>query len=593
MVHSRPVFIFVALGAASIATAAPLRLAPSVEPARQEAASCAYEIELNVSSGEHHVLDMNSFPSRRDSSGIDLLLPFDSPSSQDDDTSVLSIASRAVHPSGLFVSPSSQERADADHTASVPDIASHAPHPSGPFQSLLILEDHADTDDTSAPSIESRAPRPSGPFHSPSIEERVDDATASVPSVESHAPYPSAPFHSLAIQKRADADDAASFPGVESRAPHTSGGLLQVVRRSIGVPSSGTSNTPDTHPLLRKRTDTDIAGDDDNRPLALHIPVTLQPTSAAALPDQHNDAREQGDTIIAALRIASHVPDSSGPLHPSAVSVAHTLVQEHTPTDIASAHSIEPRSSVPPGPLVVSSDMNYLSSLGEQASAEEVVNVIKSHSRSYETDIQGTETWSQFLETTSGRLWQDIERLLRAERPNIIRRSVKIEIMKDIILASPESNNPNSLLAYKKLMKWNYGEYGNAIAAYDKWNDIKHLEIGRLIYRIKTCLKKGQPAYLPNFMTMVHDDINGLTTDRKAKKRIETIIRDPQHYADLRDARGAMSQFASLNLLCYQQYQYLYDNSLADVAGALYNRMEQALKTWHQHGHGAVAGAAI
>ncbi|KAJ3976796.1 hypothetical protein EV361DRAFT_1030110 [Lentinula raphanica] len=633
MVHSRPVFIFIALGAASIAGAAPLRLAPSVEPASQEAASCTHfdrntpesvnphdcsEIELNVSSGEHYVLDMNSFHSSRDSSGIVPLPPFDSRSSQEhvdaDAASVPSVESRAPYPSGPFDSPLGQERvvavtvnvpgigsraphsahrfhsppiqerADADHTASVPGIASHAPHPSDPFHSLLI-QDHVDTDDTSALSIESRASRPSGPFHSPSIEERVDDVTASVPSIESHAPYPSAPFHSLAIQKRADADDAASVPGIESRATSTSG-PLEVIGSSFSILSSDTSSAPGAHRPFRTRTDTDIAGADDTAPLALHIPVPLQPTCAAALPDQHKDAREQGDTIIGALSIASHVPDCSGPLHHSAVSVAHTLVQERTITDIATL-TIESRSPNPAGPPVVSSD-HYVSLLPERASAKDVINVINRFTGSYERDIQGITTWMQFVETNSGKLWLEIKEALPQSRPDIHRLGVKIEIISDIILArlGPVSNCI-PLQVYEELNLWDNHSCDRYIRRAKTWYIFEHNEIGMLVLRLSTRINREQPPHLPALPTlkdMVYEDFQGLTAYTKAQHRMEAIFTNGafQFAASLQAARGDMSEFRKQNTECYQRYHYMVQNSPQDVADALRNRMEQILKTWRQ-----------
>ncbi|KAJ3726112.1 hypothetical protein C8R42DRAFT_718349 [Lentinula raphanica] len=627
MVRSRPVLIFVALGAASIATAAPLRLAPSVEHASQEAASCAHfdrdtpesvnphdcsEIELNVSSGEHYVLDMNSFPSRRDPSGINLLPPFNYPSSQDDDTSVLSIESRAphpygpfhspssqehadadtasapgiesraLHPSGPFVSPSSEEHADAD-TASVTGIASHAPRPSGPFHSPSI-EERVDDTTASVPSIESRASRPSGPFHSPSIEERVDDetATASVPSIKSHAPYPSAPFHSLAIQERADADDAASLPGVESRATSTSG-PLEVIGSSFSILSSDTSSAPGAHRPFRTRTDTDIAGADDTAPLALHIPVPLQPTSAAALPDQHKDAREQGDTIIGALSIASHVPDCSGPLHHSSVSVAHTLVQERTITDIATL-TIESRSPNPTGPPVVSSD-HYVSLLPERASAKDVINVINRFTGSYERDIQGITTWMQFVETNSGKLWLEIKEALPQSRPDIHRLGVKIEIISDIILArlGPVSNCIPQV--YEELNLWDNHSCDRYIRRAKTWYIFEHKEMGMLVLRLSTRINCEQPPHLPALPTlkdMVYEDFQGLTAYTKAQHRMEAIFTNgaSQFAASLQAARGDMSEFRKQNTECYQRYHYMVQNSPQDVADALRNRMEQILKTW-------------
>ncbi|KAJ3977133.1 hypothetical protein EV361DRAFT_864037 [Lentinula raphanica] len=275
MVHSRPVFIFVALGAASIAAAAPLRLAPSVEPASQEAASlCARfdqdkagsesgnpqdyrRSELDVSFSEDYVLDMGSFSSSRDSSVIVPLPPFDSPSSQghvDPDTaSALSIESPALHPSGLLVSPSSQERADVDDT-SAPGIESPASHPSGPFDSPSSQE-HADVDDTSAPSIKSPAPHSSGPFDSPLSQEHIDAITADVPSIESRAPHPSGPYVSPSSQERAD-----------SCAPYRPSGILEYFRRSLGVLSSRSSNAPVARPLLQKRTDTVVGTKENTQP---------------------------------------------------------------------------------------------------------------------------------------------------------------------------------------------------------------------------------------------------------------------------------------------------------------------------------------
>ncbi|KAJ3778175.1 hypothetical protein FB446DRAFT_699396 [Lentinula raphanica] len=532
MVRSRPVLIFVALGAALLATAAPLRLAPSVEPASQEAASCAHfdqdipesvnphdcsEIELNVSSGEHYVLDMDSFPFSRDSSGIVPLPPFDSRSSQEhvdaDAASVPSVESRAPYPSGSFDSPLGQERvvavtvnvperADADHTASVPGIASHAPHPSGPFHSLLI-QDHVDTDDTSALSI------------------------------ESHASYPSAPFHSLAIQERADADDAASLPGLESRAPHTSDGIPEVLRRSIGVLSSGTSNTPDSHPLPQKRTDTDIAGDDDNAPLALHIPVTLQPTSAvdtsspseATSPDQRTGAHEEEDleheTIITTHSIVSHVPDSSGPLCSSSGSDDRPLLRERSNINIASPHSIETHSSGKPSPLVVSSPKDpstfqFVAELeADQDLVQAVLDFIKSKQLPYFEDVQASTNYDRFVQTKTGQLCMEIDRLLAELHPSFDRVSVKNTVMTNILKAHL---NPNAEVDARRLLEkfktWNPTQYRKDIEASEYRSDFHHTESGRLLGMLFGRIRglQGKPKRLQRFdlQNLVDKDIRDI-----------------------------------------------------------------------------------
>ncbi|KAJ3758476.1 hypothetical protein EV360DRAFT_83050 [Lentinula raphanica] len=602
MVRSRSVFIFVALGAASIAAAAPLRLAPNVAPASQEAASCAHfdrdtpesvnphdcsEIELNVSSGEHYVLDMNSFHSSRDSSGIVLLPSFDSPLSQDDDTSVLSIDSRAPHPSGPFDSPSSQEHVDAG-TASVPGIESRAPHPSGPLYSLSIQE-RADAHDTaSVPSIESRAPHPSGPFHSPWIQERANAYnTASVPGIVSRAPqlsgpfdsqlsqeradvddisapdieshashssgpfdfpssrehkgadtanvlaiksrarHPSGPLYFPLIQERADADDTASVLGIASRALHPSS-LLELFRRSFSVLSSRTSNAPLAHSLLRKRTDTEIASaDDPDSPATLHISVPLQPTSTfstsfpsvAASSDQHQDAREEEDSVL-----ATHGPDSSASLHPSAVSVAHTLAQEHTNTDFTSTHVLESRSPKPPGPLVVTSDISplvvtsdtdtyqFVSRLDKATFVEAVRNHIKSKCKSYDRDMKST-SWEQLGKTNSGQSLLEIHRLLPGLHPDFDPDLVTIGISAGIIAThlrhSDHGFSQFELRAYTELKNWNSLQFQTDVDASKDWDDFKTKYTGRLWLRIYDLLPSAEKNHfhLEVFQNMVFDPL--------------------------------------------------------------------------------------
>ncbi|KAJ3758352.1 hypothetical protein EV360DRAFT_70374 [Lentinula raphanica] len=394
--HSVTVLIFVA----SIAAAAPLRLVPSVEPASQEATPCARlegdtpksvnpqdcgKSELNVSPGEHNVLDINSFSSSRDSSRIVLLPPFDSPSSQE----------------------------------------------------------RVDTDDTSVPSIDSRVPHPSGPFDSPMSQERVHADTVNVPGIGSRTSHPSDPLDSPTSQERVDAD-TANVTGIESRAPHTSG-PLEVVGRSLGVLSSGTSSAPDSHRLLRKRTDTDsITGADDSAPLDLHISDPLQPTSAfstnllseAASPDQCKDAREQEGTVIIAHGIASHVPDSSGPLNPSSASIDHPLLQERTYTDITSAQSIKSHSTHPAGPVL---DVPY------------------------KQDTKLSKNYNQFLQTKTGELWQDIYSL--------------IEHLSSI-------GHVDAAKVYNELKDWNSDQYREDIKSSQKWVDFCSKESGILLLTI-------------------------------------------------------------------------------------------------------------
>ncbi|KAJ3778554.1 hypothetical protein FB446DRAFT_783178 [Lentinula raphanica] len=374
MVRSRFVLIFVALGATSIAAAAPLRLASIVaEPASQEAASCArYERDtpesgdpqdcsksgLNVSPGEHNnVLDMNSFPSTgHDSSGIVSLPP--------------------------FLSPSSQERVD-DDTANVPG------------------------------SIESLATHPSGPLDFPLIQEGVD-------SIESRAPYQaSTPFDFPSIRKRTDADDTDSAPSIESHALHPSG-PFELVRRSIGVLSPGTPHAPNAHSLLRKRTDTEIASaHDPDSPIAFRSSVPRQPTSAfstsspstdAASLDQREDSREEGDvekdTVVTAHSIASwHDHSSPGLSHPSPASVGYLLLRERTSIDTASAHIIESRAAgkLIPAPPVVSNDMmltyHFISEL-ETSDQPHAAGLVRNHIKhnditSYEKATKDSTKWSK------------------------------------------------------------------------------------------------------------------------------------------------------------------------------------------------------
>ncbi|KAJ3726096.1 hypothetical protein C8R42DRAFT_708147 [Lentinula raphanica] len=441
MVRSRPVFIFIALGAASIAGAAPLRLAASAEPASQEAASlCARfdqdkagsesgnpqdcrRSELDVSSSEDYVLDMGSFSSSRDASVIVPLPPFDSPSSQE----------------------------------------------------------HADADTASAPGIESRALHPSGPFVSPSSQER------------------------------ADADDTASVPGIASRALHPSG-QLESFRRSFGVLSSRTSHAPLAHSLLRKRTDTGIASaDDPDPPATLRISVPLQPTSTfstsfpsvAASVKQHQDPREEEDTILAALSIGSHGPNSSGSLHPSAVSISHTLVQEHTNTNIGVAHSIESRSPPVSSPLVASShppdpDVHYFVSHLQPADIGRQVHefIMKKMQASYAQDTQGPTNWYQFVNTNSGQLWLKIDRLLAESHTGFERFSVKVEFISDIILAHLDSATiGDSLHVYEVVKNWNIRQYRDDVRTSKDQHDFSKTETGVLFNTLLLKLAQSHTGF--------------------------------------------------------------------------------------------------
>ncbi|KAJ3826241.1 hypothetical protein F5878DRAFT_709200 [Lentinula raphanica] len=514
MVRSRPVLIFVALGAALLATAAPLRLAASIEPASQEAASlCARfdqdkagsesgnphdcgRSELDVSSSKDYVLDMGSFSSSRDSSVIVPLPPFDS--------------------------PSSQEHVDPD-TASAPRIESPAFHPSGPFVSPSSQE-CADVDDNSALSIKSPAPHSSGPFDSPSSQEHVDAITADVPGIESPALHPSGPLYLPSIRECADADDStASVPGIASRAPHPSG-LLELFCRSLGVLSSRSSNAPLARSLLRKRTDTEIASADDPDSLAtLHISVPLQPTSTfstsfpsvAASSDQHQDAREEEDSVLATHSIASHGPDSSVSLHPSAVSVAHTLAQEHTNTDFTSTHVLESRSPKPPGPLVVTSDIDtyqFVSRLDKATFVEAVRNHIKSKCKSYDQDMKST-SWEQLGKTNSGQSLLEIHRLLPGLHPDFDPDLVTIGISAGIIAThlrhSDHGFSQFELRAYTELKNWNSLQFQTDVDASKDWDDFKTKYTGRLWLRIYDLLPSAEKNHfhLEVFQNMVFDPL--------------------------------------------------------------------------------------
>ncbi|KAJ3818844.1 hypothetical protein F5880DRAFT_1681048 [Lentinula raphanica] len=521
--HSVTVLIFIA----SIAAAAPLRLVPSVEPASQEATPCARlegdstpksvnpqdcgKSELNVSPGEHNVLDMNSFSFSCDSSRIVLLPPFDSPSSQERvDTE----------------DPSVPKRVDAD-TVNVPGIGSLASHPSGPFHSPSIQE-CVYSDIASAPSVESRALHPSGHLDSPTSQEHVDPGTVNVPGIGSRAFHPSGPFLTLSIQERADADDAVSVLNIESRAPHTSG-PLEVVRRSIGVLSSGTSSAPDSHRLLRKRTDTDIAGADGSGPLDLHISDPLQPTSAfstnllseAASPDQCKDAREQQGTVIIAHGIASHVPDCSGPLNPSSASIDHPLLQERTYTDITSAQSIKSHSTHPAGPVLVSSDMrpskayDFVSKLRtDQFLTRVVVDFMKSQDVPYKQDTKLSKNYNQFLQTKTGELWQDIDRLLSVLHPTFNRLFIRMKVMSDSLIEHLSSiGHVDAAKVYNALEDWNSDQYREDIKSSQKWVDFCSKESGILLLTIVKRLSglpfpAGlQPTEIPSLQNIIEKDI--------------------------------------------------------------------------------------
>ncbi|KAJ3726099.1 hypothetical protein C8R42DRAFT_718336 [Lentinula raphanica] len=510
MVRSRPVFIFVALGAALIATAAPLRLASSVEPASQEAASCAHfdqdtqesanphdcsEIELNVSSGEHYVLDMNSFPSRRDSSGINPLLPFDSPLSQD--------------------------HADAVDTASVLGIASRALHPSGP---------------------------------------------------------------------------------------------LEVVGRSNGVLSSGTSHTPDAHPLLRNRAETDIAGADDTGSPARRITVPLQPTRAfptsfpfvVASPDPRKDALDEEGNVVTTHSIASDVPYSLGPLDPSSASIVDPLLRMHTGTDIAGAHSIESRSPHPPGPhsgapIVVSADMQayyIMSKIHEDASPEEVVNAIKFDTRSYDTDIQGRTSWAHFLDTNTGKSWLAVDRVLKENRPTIDRDSVQIMIKADIILDRLKNYRATDEYflrnVYSVFRVWNDLEYWDATGVSGNWDNFLTKHTGKLLLRVYDLLGPENKApfhQLKYLRKLVDEDIEHLSPARKADQKMQTLRTYDGCTTAATNARGHLGLFVQQNSRCFAIYRYEYLWSTTDVQVCLQEQMTQWLVATYSNSNRAIGAA--
>ncbi|KAJ3726097.1 hypothetical protein C8R42DRAFT_708148 [Lentinula raphanica] len=603
MVRSRPVFIFIALGAASIAGAAPLRFAASAEPASQEAASlCARfdqdkaglesgnpqdcrRSELDVSSSEDYVLDMDSFSSSRDSSVVVPLPPFDSPSSQEhadaDTASAPSIESPALHPSGPFVSPSSQECADVDDN-SAPGIESPASHPSGPFDSPSSQE-RADVDDNSALSIKSPAPHSSGPFDSPSSQEHIDADTADVPGIEFPALHPSGPLYLPSIRERADADDTASVPGIASRAPHPSG-LLEYFRRSLGVLSSRSSNAPLAHSLLRKRTDTEITSADDLQPTSAFS--TSTPVNASS--EQHMDAQEENDLeqgkIITTHSFASHVPDPFGPPQSFSVSntLDHPLLQEHIDIDIASAHNIESRSPHPPGPLVVSHDMDayYLSQIGETASAEEVVKVIKLNTGSYETDIQGRTSWADFLQTRAGQFWLVVDHLLGENRPTIDRESVQIIIQADIIHTLLHHNTADRYFlrdVYSVFRDWNSPEYWHDVRDTDSWyNFLSNKHSGKLLLRVYNLV--APPIHdIRHLERLVTEDIEHLTSEEKAERKMDEL-RESGSAEAFRNARGNFKYFQRQDSLYFRKYRSMRNWSTLDVQEWFDYKVKKAIR---------------
>ncbi|KAJ3728777.1 hypothetical protein C8R42DRAFT_638479 [Lentinula raphanica] len=536
MVRSRSVLIFVTLSAASIAAAAPLRLASIVaEPASQEEASCALfgqdppesgdpqdcgKSERNVSSGEHNVLDMlNSFPSSHDSPGIVSLPPFHS--------------------------PSSPERVDADNTESVPSIEFLALDPSGPCNPTSSQE-YTDPDNTVS-SIESRAPYTSGPLeavcrsigvlspgtpHAPDAHSLLQKCTD---TEISSADGPSSPALRLSVPPQ----PASTFPAsplYDAASPNQRKDAREeedtLITARISAGLSHPSPSVD-YPLLRERSvSTDIA--------SAHSIETRPPDRPPGPPVVNSDMMSPYYPFIAGLK-ASDQAQTAG------------VVRHHV-------------------------------------RAKDIM--------SYEKATNDSTSWDEFVKTKSGQVWLEFDRLLANLHPSFDRLSVKILIMADIILAHLEPvSEVVALHVYDELREWNSGQYQKDTKASEDWEQFLLTETGRLCSKVLKRIdnERRYEYHLPllnrrSLIGMISEDIRGLTVYDKATAKMNDIFKSRactggDGQASLRAACSDMGLFRILHSPCYQLYQAMVSKSPLEVALVLYDKMEKQLQEVRANGN--------
>ncbi|KAJ3756960.1 hypothetical protein EV360DRAFT_71549 [Lentinula raphanica] len=548
MVRSQSTLIFIILGAASISVkAAPFRrFAPVVETGPEKnAASCAFSSQDIPESGHSQDCsfegELSAFPGHlidtKDSVHFNPMSPHSSSLPV-----FYSLRLHEVIDVDAVSIPSLDSRTRAPHP---PDPLAAVTHPTGvllppsPLSAPIarpLSRVRTYTDVARDPSIESRPPYPSG------LDVDVHSTVASgvLPPTSPTVGYAPVADSDMILQKRTDSD-ITSGHNIESRIvlPSSSSGPLNPLANAFSAQGSETTaNQQRTADVQKKPTDAIRAAQNPPSPMVVTSsgpflnPLASEfstKSSAATTPKQQTTAdsvQEKIDAIIAAKsRPSPMVVSSSGPfLNPpaSAFSAKSSYSAATTPVQQSTAYVQQKKNAIiaatPPSPMVVSSSFAYnivSERLSDNSPPYAVRDSLQSYSQSqWLADIGNAHitNWNQFLETDSGKLWLDTDRLLSSMRPKIDRDSVRSLIISQIILAHLGPARDGKWTAknvHEELTKWNYSQY---------WSDMKapqdeffaRTETGQLVRRICRLIQKSTHIQVyPELRLLILEDMRG------------------------------------------------------------------------------------
>ncbi|KAJ3969963.1 hypothetical protein EV361DRAFT_963728 [Lentinula raphanica] len=554
MVRSQSTLIFIVLGAASISVkAAPFkRFAPVVETGpEKDAASCAFSSQDIPESGHSQDCsfegELSAFPGHlidtklQDSSQFSLVDP-------------MSPHSSSLH---VFHSLQVHEVIDVD-SVSIPSLDSRtrAPRPPDPLAAVThptgvllppsplsapiarpLSRVRTYTDVARDPSIESRPRYPSDL----NVDVHSTIASGVLPPTSPTVGYAPVADSDMILQKRTDSD-ITSGHNIESRIVHpssSSGPLNPLANAFSAQGSETTANQQRTADVQKKPTDA-LGRAAKNPPSPMVVTSSgpfLNPlasefstkSSAATTPNQQtttDSVQEKIDAIIAAQSPPSPmVVSSSGPfLNPpaSAFSAKSSYSAATTPVQQTTGYVQQKKNAIiaatPPSPMVVSSSFAYnivSERLSDNSPPSAVRDSLESYSQSqWLADIGNAHitNWNQFLETDSGKLWQDTDRLLSSMRPKIDRDSVRFLIISQIIrahLGPARDGKWTAKNVHEELTKWNYPQY---------WSDMKapqdeffaRTETGQLVRRICRLIQKSTHIQVyPELRLLILEDMRG------------------------------------------------------------------------------------
>ncbi|KAJ3834248.1 hypothetical protein F5878DRAFT_664945 [Lentinula raphanica] len=173
------------------------------------------------------------------------------------------------------------------------------------------------------------------------------------------------------------------------------------------------------------------------------------------------------------------------------------------------------------GPVLVSSDMrpskayDFVSKLRtDQFLTRVVVDFMKSQDVPYKQDTKLSKNYNQFLQTKTGELWQDIDRLLSVLHPTFNRLFIRMKVMSDSLIEHLSSiGHVDAAKVYNALEDWNSDQYREDIKSSQKWVDFCSKESGILLLTIVKRLSglpfpAGlQPTEIPSLQNIIEKDI--------------------------------------------------------------------------------------